>query len=87
MMQSAPFNFRRLVIWIGRLAISGIFLYAGYSKLFTPNMMLQSWFTFKFSIASNLSNFGQHVRSYKLLSESGVSFVSLREATHFILVG
>ena len=32
MMQSAPFNFRRLIIWIGRLVIAAIFLYAGYAS-------------------------------------------------------
>jgi len=76
MLQSAPFTARRIIIWIGRLVLAGIFIYAGYSKLFTPNLMLQSFFMFKFSISSNISNFGQQVRSYELLSESGVSFVS-----------
>lgn len=76
MLQSAPFTARRIMIWIGRLVLAGIFIYAGYSKLFTPNLMLQSFFMFKFSISSNISNFGQQVRSYELLSESGVSFVS-----------
>ena len=76
MLQSAPFTARRVIIWIGRLVLAGIFIYAGYSKLFTPNLMLQSFFMFKFSISSNISNFGQQVRSYELLSESGVSFVS-----------
>ncbi len=76
MLQSAPFTARRIIIWVGRLVLAGIFIYAGYSKLFTPNLMLQSFFMFKFSISSNISNFGQQVRSYELLSESGVSFVS-----------
>jgi uncharacterized membrane protein YphA (DoxX/SURF4 family) len=75
-MQSAPFQFRRAIIWLGRLVLGSIFIYAGYSKLFTPNLMLQSFFMFKFSVLSNLSNFGQQVRSYHLLSESGVTFVS-----------
>jgi hypothetical protein len=75
-MQSAPFNFRRAIIWLGRLVLGGIFIYAGYSKLFTPNLMLQSFFMVKFSVLSNLSNFGQQVRSYHLLSEAGVTFVS-----------
>jgi len=33
MMQSAPFNYRRLIIWIGRLVLAGIFIYAGYAKI------------------------------------------------------
>jgi putative oxidoreductase len=76
MMPSAPFHYHRLVIWIGRIVLAGIFIYAGYSKLFSPNLMLQSFFTFKFSVTANISNFGQQVRSYKMLSEPGISFVS-----------
>lgn len=75
-MQSAPLNFRRAIIWLGRIVLGGIFIYAGYSKLFTPNLMTQSFFMLKFSVLSNLSNFGQQVRSYHMLSESGVTFVS-----------
>src|SRR5258708_16598331 len=33
MMQTSPFNFRRTVIWIGRLLLGGIFFYAGYARL------------------------------------------------------
>ncbi len=76
MMESAPFNIRRIIIWLGRIVLGGIFIYAGYSKLFAPNLLLQSMFTLKFSVLSNLSNFGQQVRSYHLLSEDGVSLVS-----------
>ena len=32
-MQSAPFNYRRLIIWVGRLVIAAIFVYAGLAKL------------------------------------------------------
>ena len=32
MMQSAPFTYRRLIIWIGRLVLGVIFLYAGVAK-------------------------------------------------------
>ena len=76
MMESAPFNYRRLVIWIGRIVMGGIFIYAGYSKLFFPNRMFWPWVMLKFSILSNLSNFSFQVDSYKLLSPAGVDFVS-----------
>ncbi len=33
MMQSAPFNFRRIIIWTGRIVLAAIFIYAGYAKL------------------------------------------------------
>ncbi len=48
MMQSSPLNLRRAIIWIGRLVLGGIFIYAGYSKAFLPNhieafKMLPPW--------------------------------------------
>ena len=76
MMQSSPFNFRRLVIWIGRLVVGGIFVYAGYAKIFTPNFIASPFFALKFSILTNLNNFGIQVDSYKLLPPGGVSFVA-----------
>jgi uncharacterized membrane protein YphA (DoxX/SURF4 family) len=76
MMQSSPLNFRRVVIWIGRLLLGGIFIYAGYSKLFFPNQLFSSWFMIKFSVSSNLSNFALQVAAYKLLSPAGVDFVA-----------
>jgi uncharacterized membrane protein YphA (DoxX/SURF4 family) len=76
MMQSSPLNFRRVVIWIGRLVLGGIFVYAGYAKIFLPNQHFWPWFVLKFSISTNLANFATQVESYKLLSPTGVSFVA-----------
>lgn len=76
MMQSAPFNFRRAIIWVGRLLLGGILIYAGYTKIFLPNFIHSSFLMLKFSINANLSNFGQQVASYKLLSPAGVDFVA-----------
>jgi len=76
MMESAPLNFRRIIIWLGRLVLGGIFLYAGYSKIFLPNHFYWPLPMLKFSIAANLSNFSFQVDSYKLLSPAGVSFVA-----------
>ena len=76
MMQSSPLNFRRIVIWIGRLVLAGIFIYAGYSKIFLPNTHLWPMFFLKFSISANLSNFADQVNSYKMLSPAGVNFVA-----------
>lgn len=75
-MQSAPFNFSRLLISIGRLVLGGIFIFAGYSKLFAPNLYTQSYLMFKLGLLMNLSNFENQVRSYNLLSDSGVWFVA-----------
>ncbi len=76
MMQSSPLNFRRAVIWIGRLALGGIFVYAGYAKLSYPNHNLWPYFMLKFSVSANLSTFAFQVESYKVLSASGSAFVA-----------
>jgi len=75
-MQSSPFNFRRAVIWLGRLVLGGIFIYAGYSKTLQPNQLFGSWAMIKFSVFANLSNFSVQVDSYKLLPPAGVDFVA-----------
>ena len=76
MLQSGPLNFRRAIIWFGRLLLGGTFVYAGISKIFFPNTHLWPMFVLRFSIATNLSTFGQQVDAYKLLSSKAVSFVA-----------
>jgi uncharacterized membrane protein YphA (DoxX/SURF4 family) len=76
MMESAPFNYRRIVIWLGRIVLGILFVYAGYSKIFYPTRMFWPLPLLKFSISANLSNFGFQVESYKLLSATGVSLVA-----------
>jgi len=68
MLQSSPFNYRRIVIWIGRLVLGAIFVYAGIAKLIYPNTHLWPMFFLKFSVSTNLSMFQQQVESYKMLS-------------------
>ena len=87
MMESAPFNFRRIIIWLGRLALGPIFLYAGYSKIFLPNRFYWPLAMLKFSVAANLSNFGFQVESYKLLPPAGVNFVAHTLPLAEILLG
>jgi uncharacterized membrane protein YphA (DoxX/SURF4 family) len=76
MMQSSPWNLRRAVIWIGRLVLGCIFIYAGYSKVFLPNSNLWPFFILKFSISMNLSNFATQVEAFKMLPDWGVQFVA-----------
>lgn len=76
MLESSPFNFRRAIIWIGRLLLGGIFVYAGISKIFFPNTHLWPMFVLRFSISTNLTTFAEQVESYKLLSPAGVDFVA-----------
>jgi len=76
MMQSSPFNFRRIVILVARLVLGGIFVYAGISKIFFPNTHLWPMFVLRFSISTNLATFAQQVESYKLLSPAGADFVA-----------
>lgn len=75
-MQSSPFTLRRAIIWIGRLLLGAIFVYAGISKVFFPNTHLWPMFVLKFSVSINLSTFAQQVDAYKLLSPPAVSFVA-----------
>lgn len=75
-MESSPLNWRRATIWLGRIVLGGIFLYAGYSKAFLPNHNLWPWFILKFSVSMNLSNFATQVEAFKLLPSWGVQFVA-----------
>lgn len=68
MMQSSPLNGRRAIIWIGRLVLGGIFVYAGFSKLLLPNAHLWPMFMLKFSVSMNIASFAQQVESYKIIS-------------------
>ena len=70
MMQSSPFNFRRVVILIGRLVLGGIFLYAGYAKILLPSMNPHP------PIKIALSLFAMQVDSYQMLPPWAVNFVA-----------
>lgn len=76
MMQASPWNLRRAVLWIGRLLLGGIFIYAGYSKIFLPNTNLWPYFILKFSLSLNLANFAAQVEAFKMLPPWGVQFVA-----------
>ena len=76
MMESSPLNLRRAIIWIGRLVLGGIFVYAGFSKLLMPNTHLWPMFVLKFSISTNMSSFAQQVESYKLISPEASQVVA-----------
>ena len=75
-MQSSPFNFRRVVIWVGRLVLGVIFVYAGFSKLLMPNTHLWPMFVLKFSLSMNISLFAQQVESYKMISAEASQMVA-----------
>jgi uncharacterized membrane protein YphA (DoxX/SURF4 family) len=70
MMQSTPLNARRAIIWIGRLVLAGIFVYAGYAKLFFPTL-IPHW-----PVSVALAFFALQVDSYQLLPPWGVNFVA-----------
>lgn len=63
-------------MWIGRLLLGGIFIYAGYSKIFLPNTNLWPYFILKFSVSLNLGNFASQVEAFKMLPPWGVQFVA-----------
>jgi uncharacterized membrane protein YphA (DoxX/SURF4 family) len=70
MLQSSPFNLRRVVILIGRLVLGGIFLYAGYAKILLPSMNPHP------PIKIALSLFAMQVDSYQMLPPQAVNFVA-----------
>jgi uncharacterized membrane protein YphA (DoxX/SURF4 family) len=70
MMQSAPFNFGRLVVLVGRLVLGGVFLYAGYAKILLPNMNPHP------PIRIALSLFAMQVDSYQMLPPWAVNLVA-----------
>ncbi|HEY2460048.1 MAG TPA: MauE/DoxX family redox-associated membrane protein [Candidatus Acidoferrum sp.] len=70
MMQSSPLNFRRVVIWLGRLVLGGIFLYAGYAKIVLPTMSPRP------PMGVALAMFALQVDSYQLLAPWAVKFVA-----------
>jgi uncharacterized membrane protein YphA (DoxX/SURF4 family) len=70
MMQSSPFNYRRFIVWIGRIVLGAIFLYAGYSKLFFPTE-IPHW-----PVGIALAYFAMQVDSYQMLSPGAVNFVA-----------
>jgi uncharacterized membrane protein YphA (DoxX/SURF4 family) len=70
MMQSSPLNLRRAIIWIGRLVLGGLFIYAGYAKIFLPIMHPRP------SIGIALAFFALQVGSYQILPPWGVNFVA-----------
>jgi uncharacterized membrane protein YphA (DoxX/SURF4 family) len=73
MMQSTPFTFRRVFLWICRIALAAVFLYAGSAKLLGWGLHLQP------SIAStklSLFYFALQVDSYQLMPPWAVQFVA-----------
>jgi uncharacterized membrane protein YphA (DoxX/SURF4 family) len=70
MMESSPLNLRRAIIWIGRLLLGGIFIYAGYAKIFLPIMHPRP------PIGVALAFFALQVGSYQILPPWGVNFVA-----------
>jgi uncharacterized membrane protein YphA (DoxX/SURF4 family) len=87
MLESSPLNFRRAVIWIGRLILGPIFIYAGYSKAFLPNAHFWPMFFLKFSIATNIANFAFQVDAFQMLPPWGVQFVAHTLPFTEIIVG
>jgi uncharacterized membrane protein YphA (DoxX/SURF4 family) len=70
MMQSSPLSFRRIVILLGRIVLGCIFIYAGYAKLFLPNMRTRP------PIGIALAMFALQVDSYRILAPWAVKFVA-----------
>jgi uncharacterized membrane protein YphA (DoxX/SURF4 family) len=85
MLQSSPLNFRRAIIWIGRIVLGAIFIYAGYAKLVMPLLPPTASFATTLSylamqhrppLGLAISLFAFQVNSYQILSPTGVRFVA-----------
>jgi uncharacterized membrane protein YphA (DoxX/SURF4 family) len=70
LLQANPLNFRRAVMWTGRLLLGGIFIYAGYAKIFMPGMHPRPPIGIAFAL------FALQVDSYQLLPPAAVNFVA-----------
>src|SRR5882757_1794203 len=69
MLQSSPFNYRRIIIWIGRLVLAGIFIYAGYAKITMGRSPRPP-------LGVALGFFEMQVSSYQILSREASRFVA-----------
>lgn len=69
-MQSAPFNFRRVFLLVGRMALAAIFIYAGAVKLFGLAIHPRP------TVGLALSYFALQVDSYQLLPPWAVQLVA-----------
>jgi len=72
MLQSAPFNYRRIIIWVGRIVIAAFFIYAGLAKLIRwdmhqlPPLTLANFpFPWRESIPTSL--FAAQIDSYQMV--------------------
>ncbi len=72
-MQSSPFNFRRVFLWICRIVLAGVFLYAGSAKLLGWGLHLHPSIS---STKLSLFYFALQVDSYQLLPPWAVQFVA-----------
>lgn len=84
-MQSSPFNLRRAIILLGRIAIAAVFLFAAYSKIYLPNKLLGP-LPLKFALSANLQNFVPSVEQYKVVShDSAVSIAHVLPFAELLL--
>ncbi len=61
MMPSAPFNYRRIIIWLGRIVLAVVFVYAGLAKMIRWDMHPRP----PFGIATSL--FALQIDSYQMI--------------------
>jgi uncharacterized membrane protein YphA (DoxX/SURF4 family) len=70
MLQSAPVNFRRIVIWLGRIVLAGFCIYAGYAKLFRPGVARHV------DVPMALTLFAMQIDSYQMVSGNVSSWIA-----------
>lgn len=69
-------NLRRVLLLLGRLFFGAMFVYAAYSKILHPTLILHPWFAFKFAVKANLTNFAGEVATFQFLSASSSALLA-----------
>jgi putative oxidoreductase len=72
MAKDTPRNFRKIILFVGRVALAAVFLVAAYAKLKPQGGMAWS----AGSVKTSLAMFAMQVDSYQLLPVNAVNFVA-----------
>jgi len=76
MMQSSPLNLRRTVVLLGRLFLGATFVYAAYSKILHPTLILHPWFAFKLPYRRIWRIFAGEVETFKFVSAANAALLA-----------
>jgi uncharacterized membrane protein YphA (DoxX/SURF4 family) len=88
MLQASPLNFRRIIMWLGRIVIAVIFIYAGLAKLIRWDLHLPHMsFPFPWKDTIPTSLFAAQIDSYQMVPPWASLFIAHWLPWAEILVG